>query len=54
MKYYCVSFYRDCWVRRHTTLVIPAKNKTRVKKATREAFPGCIKITIVELETPFE
>jgi hypothetical protein len=52
MKYFSVSFYRNSWVDSTTSLILIAKNKTRAKKVTKEAFPNAIRIIVTKLETP--
>jgi hypothetical protein len=51
MKYFKVSFYDNEWTNTRTTIIIPAKNKTRAKQVTKEAFATSVDITAEEMET---
>jgi hypothetical protein len=51
MKYYKVSFYGNSWDDSTVAIILQAKNKTRAKKVTKEAFPNAIRVIVTELET---
>lgn len=55
MRYFTITFFRSMWDDSPAVIgLIPAKNKTRVKRVIKEAFPNAKRITVTELETPFE
>lgn len=52
MNYFSVSFYKNSWVGSTTSIILLAKNKTRAKKVTKEAFPNAMRVIVKLLETP--